>query len=104
LFISFLFYPVFDSFIHYGDVLQVNVQGRQVYVDDFENDFLKTTQLFYKQESQQFLAHNTVPDYLRKVCPADLILIFDVDLKENSFPGARATRGRGKTRPRLFGH
>jgi hypothetical protein len=49
-------------------LVDVNVYGRQVYVDDFENEFIHATQLFYKQESQQFLAHNTVPDYLRRVC------------------------------------
>eukprot|EP00455_Lapot_gusevi_P049191 TRINITY_DN692_c0_g1_i20.p1 TRINITY_DN692_c0_g1~~TRINITY_DN692_c0_g1_i20.p1 ORF type:complete len:693 (+),score=118.21 TRINITY_DN692_c0_g1_i20:75-2153(+) len=38
-----------------------------VYQEDFEAEFLKTTEVFYKQESQEFLACNTVPDYLRKV-------------------------------------
>lgn len=48
-------------------LVEVNVYGRHVYVEDFENEFLRTTQLFYKQESQEFLANNTVQDYLKKV-------------------------------------
>ena len=48
-------------------LVEVNVYGRHVYAEDFEFEFLKTTQIFYKQESQEFLARNTVPDYLRKV-------------------------------------
>lgn len=60
-----IFLKFFTVFIF---TLQVNVYGRQVYIEDFETEFLRATELFYKQESQAFLAQNTVPEYLRKVC------------------------------------
>jgi len=44
-----------------------NVISSTVYVEDFETEFLEQTRRFYRQESQDFIAQNTVPDYLRKV-------------------------------------
>eukprot|EP01035_Chromulina_nebulosa_P018877 gene18877-24669_t len=38
-----------------------------VYEEEFEQHFLVATREFYKNESEQFLSQNTVPDYLRKV-------------------------------------
>eukprot|EP00007_Cunea_sp_BSH-02190019_P009730 CAMPEP_0174244780 /NCGR_PEP_ID=MMETSP0417-20130205/36623_1 /TAXON_ID=242541 /ORGANISM="Mayorella sp, Strain BSH-02190019" /LENGTH=756 /DNA_ID=CAMNT_0015324503 /DNA_START=51 /DNA_END=2321 /DNA_ORIENTATION=- len=38
-----------------------------VYLDCFQRPFLDRTSLFYTQESAQFIASNTVSDYMRKV-------------------------------------
>jgi cullin 3 len=48
-------------------LVEVAVNSRQVYVSEFELDFLEQTRTFYQQESQEFMQHNTCPDYLRKV-------------------------------------
>ena len=37
--------------------------------EDFEAPFLETTRLFYRAESQGFIARNTCPDYMLKVGP-----------------------------------
>lgn len=38
-----------------------------LYVELFEKEFLEQTSVFYRQESQDFMAKNTIPDYLRKI-------------------------------------
>ena len=48
-------------------LVDCNVQHRGFYEEEFENEFLKSTRDFYKQESQAFLAINTVPDFLKKI-------------------------------------
>ena len=48
-------------------LVEVNVSSTEVYVEDFERDFLVETRNFYQKESQEFMNQNTVPDYLRKV-------------------------------------
>ena len=40
-----------------------------VYRNNFEDKFLEETRAFYQHESQDFIAHNNCPDYLRKVLP-----------------------------------
>ena len=49
-------------------LVEVGLSGSDIYIDTFEGEFLKQTRNFYKQESQEFISHNTCPDYLRKVC------------------------------------
>ena len=41
--------------------------GLHMYKLYFEDEFLKRTEAFYRAEAEQFLAHNTVSDYTRKV-------------------------------------
>lgn len=48
-------------------LVEVAVSSREVYVEDFETEFLLQTRNFYRQESQDFISRNTVPDYLRKI-------------------------------------
>ena len=38
-----------------------------VYVEDFENEFIRRSAEYYFFESQEFLAVNNCPDYLSKV-------------------------------------
>jgi len=38
-----------------------------VYTEAFESDFLKATEVYYSSESSQFIAVNTVADYMKKV-------------------------------------
>lgn len=39
----------------------------QIYKDDFEAEFLKTTRVYYTAESTQFIAVNSISDYMKKV-------------------------------------
>jgi len=48
-------------------LVEVGVYGPEVYQSEFEKDFLSETRNFYQTEAQDFIAQNTVPDYLRKV-------------------------------------
>jgi cullin 3 len=48
-------------------LVEVNVNSKLVYQEDFETPFLAETKLFYETEVQYFLSNNTVPDYMRKV-------------------------------------
>ncbi|GFH23831.1 CULLIN_2 domain-containing protein, partial [Haematococcus lacustris] len=41
--------------------------GHQVYVDDFEKQFLETSAAFYKKEAAEYLATADCPSYLAKV-------------------------------------
>ncbi|KAJ1462111.1 Cullin [Pelagophyceae sp. CCMP2097] len=45
----------------------LGIDSNVVYEDDFEAAFLRETREFYKQESTQYLASNTCPDYMLKV-------------------------------------
>eukprot|EP00903_Cladosiphon_okamuranus_P018135 g16689.t1 len=44
----------------------LGVDGVAVYEEDFENDFLATTRAFYRAESQEYIARNTCPAYMKK--------------------------------------
>lgn len=39
----------------------------QVYEEFFKGDFLKATDVYYNVESSQFIAVNSVADYMKKV-------------------------------------
>lgn len=45
-----------------------NVFGKELYQNEFEVFFLKSSEEFYKSESADFIMKNTVPDFLIKVC------------------------------------
>jgi len=48
-------------------LVDVNVRDTKVYEEVFERDMLKATAQFYQHEAQNFIAQNTVSDYLRKI-------------------------------------
>jgi cullin 1 len=48
-------------------LVEVNVNSLDVYISDFEREFLQTTQQYYEQEAQAFICQNTCMDYLRKI-------------------------------------
>jgi len=48
-------------------LVEVNVRNTDIYKAVFESDLLSSTAVFYQQESQNFMAQNTVSDYLRKI-------------------------------------
>jgi len=58
---------VVDSFVSLGldesDIMKVS---HEVYREHFEQPFLEGTEKYYRQESETFLAENSVPDYLKK--------------------------------------
>ena len=45
----------------------VEVPDLHVYEAGFEKEFLKQTKEFYRKESSEFIAQNTVVEYLKKV-------------------------------------
>ena len=53
------------------DILEMlrdlNVDGVNIYDEEFEQPFLSLTTDFYREESQTFLSQNSCADYLRKV-------------------------------------
>ncbi|KAK0188186.1 Cullin [Armillaria mellea] len=58
---------VVDSFVSLGlDDMDPNKPCLDVYKDHFEAPFLAATEMYYKKESEAFLAENSVPDYLKK--------------------------------------
>eukprot|EP01094_Clydonella_sp_ATCC50884_P028172 TRINITY_DN8371_c0_g1_i2.p1 TRINITY_DN8371_c0_g1~~TRINITY_DN8371_c0_g1_i2.p1 ORF type:complete len:738 (+),score=239.95 TRINITY_DN8371_c0_g1_i2:74-2287(+) len=48
-------------------LVDLGVNSRRVYEEYFEEAFLESTALFYRVESQEFIASNSCPDYMRKV-------------------------------------
>lgn len=48
-------------------LIDLGVNSRTVYEEDFETHFLETSAAFYKRESSEFIAVNTASDYMRKV-------------------------------------
>ncbi|KAG1716055.1 hypothetical protein ID866_1081, partial [Astraeus odoratus] len=58
---------VVDSFVSLGlDDTDINKASLDVYKDHLEIPFLEATEKYYEQESESFLAENSVSDYLRK--------------------------------------
>ncbi|EPQ51002.1 Cullin-domain-containing protein [Gloeophyllum trabeum ATCC 11539] len=58
---------VVDSFVSLGiDESDTNKGSLDVYRDHLEVPFLEATEKYYKQESEAFLAENSVSDYLKK--------------------------------------
>jgi len=56
-----------DSFVSLGiDEGDINKASLENYKDHFESPFLNATERYYKQESETFLAENSVSDYLKK--------------------------------------
>jgi cullin 3 len=48
-------------------LMQLGIDQRNVYEEDFEHHFLRQSADFYKVESQSFLAENSASVYIRKV-------------------------------------
>jgi len=48
-------------------LIDLGINSRLVYEDDFEKPFLETTSNFYRLESQEFISSNACPDYMKKV-------------------------------------
>lgn len=48
-------------------LVDLGVNSRTVYEDDFERHFLETSATFYRVESQEFISSNSASDYMRKV-------------------------------------
>lgn len=48
-------------------LIDLGINTRSVYESEFEVGFLKQSALFYRAESQAFIAVNTMSDYMRKV-------------------------------------
>ena len=58
---------VVDSFVSLGlDEADTNKACLDIYKDHFEVPFIDATEKYYKQESDSFLAENSISDYLRK--------------------------------------
>ncbi|CAK5269764.1 unnamed protein product [Mycena citricolor] len=58
---------VVDSLVSLGlDESDTNKACLDVYKDHFETPFLEATEAYYKNESESFLAENSVSDYLKK--------------------------------------
>jgi cullin 1 len=58
---------VVDSFVSLGlDDSDINKLSLDVYKEHLEAPFLEATEKYYKQESEAFLAENSVSDYLKK--------------------------------------
>ncbi|KAI0036500.1 Cullin-domain-containing protein [Vararia minispora EC-137] len=58
---------VVDSFVSLGiDEADINKASLEIYKAHFETPFLDATEKYYKQESEAFLAENSVSDYLKK--------------------------------------
>lgn len=58
---------VVDSFVSLGlDETDINKVCFDQYKDHFETPFVEATEKFYRTESEQFLAQNSVADYLKK--------------------------------------
>jgi len=48
-------------------LIDLGVNSRAVYEDDFEKPFLDTSSTFYRVESQEFIESNSCSDYMKKV-------------------------------------
>ncbi|TIA90432.1 hypothetical protein E3P99_01575 [Wallemia hederae] len=58
---------VIESLVSLGlDEIDSSKQNLEIYQDHFETPFIHATQLYYKTESEAFVAANSVTDYLKK--------------------------------------
>lgn len=58
---------VVDSFVSLGlDETDTNKACLDIYKEHFELPFIEATEKYYKQESESFLANNSISDYLKK--------------------------------------
>ena len=58
---------VVDSFVSLGlDDTDTNKACLDVYKEHFELPFIDTTEKYYKQEAETFLASHSISDYLKK--------------------------------------
>lgn len=48
-------------------LIDLGINSRSVYEEDFEKPFLEQSSTFYKVESQEFIGSNSCSDYMRKV-------------------------------------
>lgn len=48
-------------------LIDLGINSRTVYEDDFEKPFLETSANFYRLESQEFIASNSCSEYMKKV-------------------------------------
>jgi cullin 3 len=48
-------------------LMDLGVNSRSVYEEDFEKPFLETSATFYRVESQEFIASNSCAEYMKKV-------------------------------------
>jgi cullin 3 len=48
-------------------LVDLGIGNRAVYEEDFERQFLEASSLFYRVESQNFIAENSCSDYMKKV-------------------------------------
>ncbi len=48
-------------------LIDLGVNSRAVYEDDFEKHFLETSATFYRIESQEFISSNSASEYMKKV-------------------------------------
>ena len=48
-------------------LVDLGINSREVYENDFEKAFLSESATFYRQESQEFINSNCCADYMRKV-------------------------------------
>lgn len=59
---------IIDSFVSLGlDENDTVRQNLEVYRNSFESPFILNTEQYYKQESNDFVAQNSVTDYMKKV-------------------------------------
>jgi hypothetical protein len=61
-----VFFPLLEIVALGIDEADTNRQNLEVYKESFENAFLADTELYYKRESETFIAENSTTDYLRK--------------------------------------
>lgn len=58
---------VVESFVSLGlDDNDINKACLKVYEDHFQAPFIEATEMFYKHESETYIASHSVPDYLKK--------------------------------------
>jgi len=50
-------------------LVDLGINSRTVYEEDFERHFLETTANFYRLESEAFIAENSCSEYMKKVYP-----------------------------------
>jgi hypothetical protein len=48
-------------------LIELGINSRVVYEEDFEKHFLETSAQFYRVESGEFISSNSCSDYMKKV-------------------------------------